>query len=134
MTTIVIDDVENIHDLTDAIAAVLNAFKDPSRYADPEAYFSKGGPTPLRPELEAPKPYLPCPRRRTHLRLTDCWACWSDVRRGACLEVDVLSPQVWDTAIGELVAAETAWGPDTYLESDGAPAQAPDPDSGRYGG
>lgn len=25
---------------------------------------------------------VPCPLRGTHLRLTDCWACWCDVTRG----------------------------------------------------
>jgi len=25
---------------------------------------------------------VPCPRRGTHSKLTECWMCWSDVNRG----------------------------------------------------
>ena len=31
---------------------------------------------------EGPVPYLPCPGRGTHARLTECWMCWCDVHRG----------------------------------------------------
>jgi hypothetical protein len=39
-----------------------------------------------------PAPYVPCPGRRAHTRLTDCWLCWSEVKRGAANEADVLAP------------------------------------------
>jgi antirestriction protein len=39
-----------------------------------------------------PMPYVPCPDRRVHTRLIDCWLCWSDVKRGAAREADVLTP------------------------------------------
>ena len=122
MTRIIIDDVETVQDLYDALAAVTKAFADPERFDSEEEYFSKPpvagcecedclrkrGARREAPvaEIAAPTPYLPCPRRGTHLRLTDCWACWCDVHRGACLEVDVLAPEAWDLAIGELVAGE----------------------------
>jgi hypothetical protein len=32
---------------------------------------------------DGPVPYVRCPRAGTHLRLTECWMCWSDVHRGA---------------------------------------------------
>lgn len=33
--------------------------------------------------VEGPVPYVPCPERGDHAWLADCWACWSDVHRGA---------------------------------------------------
>lgn len=30
--------------------------------------------------------FVPCARRGTHQRLTDCWSCWSDVRLGHLAE------------------------------------------------
>lgn len=123
MTRIIINDVANIQDLYNALAAVTQAFDNPEKFESEEESFSK------RPaedcdcddcqrqrdtervepvaEIAAPEPYIPCPRRGTHLRLTECWACWCDVHRGACLEVDVLAPEAWDLAIGELVAASS---------------------------
>ena len=34
---------------------------------------------------DGPVPYVPCPARGTHAKLTDCWMCWSDVHRAAIL-------------------------------------------------
>jgi len=111
MTRIIIDDVENFEDLTNAIAVVLRVFTNAEAYAEDEQYFSKHRPAePAQPiaEIAAPVPYIPCPKRGTHLRLTDCWACWCDVRRGAGLEVDVLAADAWDLAVEELVGASQA--------------------------
>lgn len=46
--------------------------------------------------------YVPCSRRGQHLRLAECWACWSDVHRGAVVETDVLSDAAWDAGLAEL--------------------------------
>jgi hypothetical protein len=40
-------------------------------------------------------PLMPCPRRGQHARLVDCWACWSDVRRGRAVEAEVLTDEAW---------------------------------------
>ena len=117
MTRIVIDDVENLQDLYAALAAVARAFDRPEMFVSEEEYFSKespeaphledyeysgrAAPAPINDEAP-PTPYVPCPRRGAHLRLTECWACWCDAHRGACLEVDVLAPDAWDLALAEL--------------------------------
>ena len=117
MTRIIIDDVTSIQDLINALAVVHSVFADdPGRFDYDEECFSKRHPDDCTcdtclaaagirkiRELAAPTPYVPCPKRRQHLRLTDCWACWSDVHRGACLEVDVLAPEAWDVAAATLM-------------------------------
>jgi hypothetical protein len=53
--------------------------------------------------IAAPVPtshLAPCPRRGFHLRLTECWACWSDVVRGSALETDVLAQPPSQERIG----------------------------------
>jgi hypothetical protein len=120
MTRIIIDDVESMQDLYDAVAVVARTFINPEKFASVEERFSKSAgtdcdcaecqPTDVGTRepiaaIASPMPYLPCPNRGTHLRLTDCWACWSDVHRGACLEIDVLAAEAWDIAVGELVTA-----------------------------
>ena len=42
---------------------------------------------------EGPVRYVPCPRRGTHARLTECWMCWCDVHRGAATRAEVLAPE-----------------------------------------
>ena len=42
---------------------------------------------------DGPVPYVPCPGRGMHARLTDCWMCWSDVHRGAATHAEVLAPE-----------------------------------------
>lgn len=119
MTRIIIDDVESMQDLYDALAVVSRDFTNSAKFASIEERFSKsaradsdcencratdtGSSEPIA--IGSPMPFLPCPSRGTHLRLTDCWACWSDVHRGACLEVDVLAIEAWDIAAGELLTA-----------------------------
>jgi hypothetical protein len=117
MTRIVIDDVTSIQDLIRALAVVHSVFADdPTKFDSAEECFSKSHPdactcdtclddagTREVPEIAAPMPYIPCPNRGTHLRLTDCWACWCDVHRGACLEVDVLASEAWDIAYAALM-------------------------------
>lgn len=123
MTRIIIDDVDTIQDLYNALAAVTQAFSDPHTFDSEEQYFAKS-PEPQavgrvgrasQPTLDIESPrlagestkgvsYSPCPRRGTHHRLSECWACWCDVQLGACLEVDVLAPEAWDVALDELVA------------------------------
>ena len=124
MTTIIIKHVDNVQDLLNAISAVTQVFSDPARFDSGEEVFSKWDGEPCgcddcvdRIETEqgsaiaAPLvPYLSCPGRGTHLRLIDCWACWSDVYRGAALETDVLAPQAWDVAIAALSAGATLAG------------------------
>lgn len=120
MTRIIIDDVESMQDLYNALAVVAEVFTDPAKFESEEQRFTKGASedcdcvdcqpasAPSREPIAAiasPMPYTPCPNRGTHLRLTDCWACWCDVHRGACLEVDVLAAEAWDIAAGELLAA-----------------------------
>jgi len=36
-------------------------------------------------------PFVPCPRQGLHRNLLDCWACWSDVERGALPLFDALA-------------------------------------------
>ncbi len=121
MTRIIIDDVANFQDLCNALVAVSRSFTtNPGKFDSDEEYFSKGPQEACecddclrdrlaerRPiaEIAAPLPYIPCPDRGKHLRLTDCWACWCDVHRGACLEVDVLDPDAWDIALLALLPA-----------------------------
>lgn len=123
MTRIIIDDVDTIQDLYNALAAVTEAFSDPDTFDSEEQYFAKSsGPHVVGSvgradqetlDIEPPRlvdgrpsrvKYVPCPRRGTHHRLSECWACWCDVQLGACLESDVLAPEAWDVALEELVA------------------------------
>lgn len=116
MTRIIIDDVTSIQDLTGAVAVVHSVFADdPTKFDSAEQYFSKRHPETCTCDdcleaagirkiraIAATMPYVPCPNRGKHLRLTDCWACWSDVHRGACLETDVLATEAWDLAAADL--------------------------------
>lgn len=49
-------------------------------------------------DVLAPKRYVACPRRRTHLVLTECWMCWCDVTFGRAAVAEELAPP----AAGEL--------------------------------
>ena len=40
------------------------------------------------PPHSGPVPYVPCPNIEQHTQLTDCWMCWSDVRRGPAISPD----------------------------------------------
>ena len=120
MTRIIIDDVTNAEDLLNALATVQAAFAaGRAEYGSRQEYFSQtpeqavDGVRPLPPlrrgevrqivpDLPGPTPWVPCPARGTHLRLADCWVCWSDVHRRACTRVDVLSPEAWDLALEAL--------------------------------
>ena len=103
MVRIIIDDVDDVVDLLNALSAVQAAFTDPRAYAEEVLTFSKTSKNEPVAALASTKPYTPCPYRGTHLRLTDCWMCWSDVHRGACLPTDVLHPDAWDVALVELL-------------------------------
>ncbi len=119
MTRIIIDGVEDTDDLTNAVTAVLKAFADTSRFDSDEEIFTKStcdcdecrvlnqpdepAPAPAEVEQAPLLGYIACPRRSTHIRLTDCWACWCDVYRGAAVETDVLAPEAWDIGIRELL-------------------------------
>ncbi|GAA5153915.1 hypothetical protein GCM10023340_36610 [Nocardioides marinquilinus] len=129
MTRIVIDDVDGPEDLLRALAAVQTAFASGrADYAARQEYFSRpsdgpggpggrDGPVPplsrlrpgevraIVPDLPSPARFAPCPRRGAHVRLEDCWSCWSDVRRGACAAVDVLAPEAWDVALRALTSS-----------------------------
>jgi len=39
---------------------------------------------------DGPVPYLPCPMQGLHASLSECWACWSDVHRGAIAAAEAL--------------------------------------------
>lgn len=118
MTRIVIDGVETVQDLYDALAKVAHAFRNPTRFASAEQRFynlrhrpgpdtsagAASGSAPAAPPEPPLPPYVPCPRRGSHLRLTDCWVCFGDVLRGACLEIDAVSAQGWDAALDRLAA------------------------------
>lgn len=39
---------------------------------------------------DRPVPYIPCSMRGLHASLSECWACWSDVHRGAIAAADAL--------------------------------------------
>jgi len=121
MTRIIIDGVEDPADLYNALAAVADVFTNPAKFESEEECFSKGpqegcecedcqrkravgNPEPIA-EIAAPMPCIPCPNRGTHLTLQQCWACWCDVHRGACLPSEVLSPEVVETALAGLLPA-----------------------------
>lgn len=48
---------------------------------------------------DGPVAYVPCRGRGTHLRLIECWMCWSDVHRGVLDAHDALADGM-DTAQG----------------------------------
>jgi hypothetical protein len=103
MTRIVVEGVTDREALICAISLVLTSMNVEGAFevaehvflpADhPAATESIGEP---EARTTGPVPYVPCPRRRTHRRLTDCWMCWCDVMRGAALEPEVLTPDAWD--------------------------------------
>jgi hypothetical protein len=116
MTRIIIEDVESIEDLLNALSVVTRVFTNPALFDTEQQVLFKGEPDqdPVRhteteafAELGLVKPYIPCPYRGEHLRLTECWMCWS-VHRGAAVEFDVLAPAAWDIAIGELLARSSS--------------------------
>jgi hypothetical protein len=110
VTRIVIERVRDREDLMEALSVLLEEFNKPGAFEVEEQVFrplmprSGGSPGPVRvADLEqapgsrpTPLALTPCPDRGTHLRLTDCWRCWSDVMRGAALEPEVLAPGAWD--------------------------------------
>lgn len=112
MTRIFIHAVDDTTDLLSALAAVTLAFTDPSAFDQDRQVFAKHDPGDwpgrIAEEVEArpePDPFLPCPDRGTHARLTDCWMCWADVHRGAAVETDVLQGS-WDSSLAQLIDGE----------------------------
>lgn len=116
MSRIIIDDIEDHVDLTSALAAVTAVFCEPAAFDVDTHSFSKtpnqAQPTPddppsleVNPEAPGPQPFVPCPERGTHLRLTDCWMCWSDVHSGSVAEHDVLDIS-WDAELLRLLERE----------------------------
>lgn len=115
MTRVIIEGLRNRQSLINAISVVLRALNEDEAYLMDEHVFVPS--TPETPETDisgrtqdryltpdpardmlphaGPVPYLPCPRRGTHERLTECWMCWSDVMRGAALEPEVLAARWW---------------------------------------
>jgi len=66
---------------------------EPSGEAPPESSSDgEGGQTDEPQQRSGPFCYVPCPRRGTHLKLIECWACWCDVMRGAVAAELVLRP------------------------------------------
>ena len=43
-----------------------------------------------------PVRYVSCAARGTHVRLTECWMCWSDVMRGVIDEADAVATATID--------------------------------------
>lgn len=43
-------------------------------------------------DFVAEKRYVSCPRRGTHQKLTECWACWCDWAYGYAAAVELLAP------------------------------------------
>lgn len=105
MTRIILEGVEDRTLLLSALSAVMATFTRDEAFTDDEHVFVRGGldaPTTVEPPAPTKvlhrtsgTPLVPCPRRGRHLRLTECWACWSDVMRGAALEPEVLSSDAW---------------------------------------
>lgn len=46
--------------------------------------------------VDLPRPRIHCPERGSHRELTECWACWCDVERGALFEDEAL--RTWEVA------------------------------------
>lgn len=116
MTHILIEDLENLNDLLNAISAITQVFADPAAFEAETQTFSKEG-SDYDEETEVPEqsaedlppppaPYIPCPIRGTHHRLADCWLCWSDVHRGAAVETDVLRT-AWNLALARLIESQS---------------------------
>ena len=116
MTRIIIEGLRDRASLINAISVVLDTFNNDAAYAHEEHVFVPRQPpadpvsgreaetsdSPFDPDPAiglrrepGPTPFVPCPRRGTHVRLTECWMCWSDVMRGAALEPEVLSKSAW---------------------------------------
>jgi hypothetical protein len=118
MTRVIIEGLVDRQSLLTAISLVLQALNHDDAYLKEELVFTPGGHAALDPIGESQGqshqqppltpytargmarvlgllPLIPCPRRGTHTRLTDCWLCWSDVMRGAILEPEVLTTEAW---------------------------------------
>lgn len=120
MTRVIIEGLRDRASLINAISAVLDTLNGDDAYTHAEHVFAPHTPDGAEgaessedadvPEANTafesdpaagmkrdsgPRPFIPCPRRGTHERLTDCWMCWSDVMRGAVLEPEVLTPAAW---------------------------------------
>jgi hypothetical protein len=117
MTRVIIEGLVDRQSLLSAISLVLQTLNHDDAYLKEEHVFVPGGhpasdpigesqepshQPPLTPDparrmsrVFGPLPLIPCPRRGTHTRLTDCWLCWSDVMRGAVLEPEVLTTEAW---------------------------------------
>lgn len=114
---IVIDHLRHPSDLLAALSVVLETMNLPGAFDIEEHVFRRhgaAGPSPVDTAATGcpdepfdpdpavgmtphtgPTPYVPCPHRGTHTRLTDCWMCWSDVMRGAALEAECLTEVAW---------------------------------------
>ena len=108
MTRVIIEGLSDRTALINAISAVLAVLNQEGAFEQDEHVFAPSDPPVATDAADeegdsaehrlapsAPVPYVPCPRRGTHERLTDCWMCWSDVMRGAALEPEVLAPAAW---------------------------------------
>ena len=108
MTRVIIEGLSGRTALINAISAALAVLNQQGAFEQDEHVFAPSDPPVAtdaadaegdsaehRQAPSAPVPYVPCPHRGTHERLTDCWMCWSDVMRGAALEPEVLAPAAW---------------------------------------
>lgn len=98
---IIINDIEDVSDMLAALSAVTATLCDPSAWYVEQHVFTKqrrDHPPSQQADRTGPdmqlvaiqvddamgsRRLMPCPRRGTHRRLTDCWMCWSDVHRAA---------------------------------------------------
>ena len=102
---IIINDVTSPEDVMAAIGAVGHALTEPGAWEVEEHVFSKAdsatgevGPRAADGQTAAVQvddaigryTLVPCPKRGRHLRLVDCWMCWSDVHRGAISSQEAL--------------------------------------------
>lgn len=118
MTRIIIQGVSDRQSLLSALQVVLEVMNRDDAFDYEQQVFTpthsdEPEDNPVEPDMDiatapgnqgGPMPYVPCPARGTHDRLTDCWMCWSDVMRGAAIEPEVLSPEAWyseDTGASE---------------------------------
>lgn len=112
MTNIFIEGVLSRNDLRQATSAVLAAMEElaPTMICREVRCRRKDGSNYSCEVLIGPSagPRLVlCPARGTHTRLTDCWACWADVVRGAAMEAEVLVGGAWDEIVRGLGTGTT---------------------------
>jgi len=129
MTEIRIEDVRSTQDLLLALASVASVFTDPAAFEieahtftkrpaeEPDLWPKHRGEPDLfevdQPDVPRGRhraddtgpsdPFVPCPNRGSHQKVTECAICWSQIQRGFAIETEVLSDHAWDLSLKGLL-------------------------------